>query len=33
MGRDAVEVIERRAADDIAALAPWRERSLATAHD
>ncbi|MDQ1041637.1 NAD(P)-dependent dehydrogenase (short-subunit alcohol dehydrogenase family) [Streptomyces sp. V3I8] len=33
MGRDAVEVIERRAVDDPAALAPWRDRSLATAHD
>jgi len=33
MGRDAVDVIERRAAGDIAALAPWRERSLATAVD
>lgn len=33
MGRDAVEVIERRATDDLAALAPWRDRSLATAHN
>ncbi|GAB3914459.1 hypothetical protein GCM10011575_44930 [Microlunatus endophyticus] len=33
MGRDAVEVLEQRAVDDVAALAPWRERSLATAAD
>lgn len=32
MGLDAVEAIERRAASNLADLAPWRERSVATAH-